>query len=94
MILIASYPNLLSFLPEEDREQYTVIYMDVSSFSETLQSMRENSDIQSLYNKIMERYSEDNSDYSSAREVDGYYHKLYAPGYEENGVAEVVAKCI
>ena len=56
--------------------------------------MRENSDIQSLYNKIMEGYSGENTDYSSAREVDGYYHKLYAPGYEENGVAEVVAKCI
>ena len=42
----------------------------------------------------MEGYSGESTDYLSVGEVDGYYHKLYAPGYEENGVAEVVAKCV
>lgn len=68
--------------------------MNDTSFSETLKTMYENSDIQSLYDKMMEGYSKEGFFPLSTGSEDGYYHKLYAPGYEENGVAEVVAKCI
>lgn len=66
---------------------------DTSSL-ERLKSMCENRDIQSLYDKMMDGYSIEGVFPPSISSEDGYYHKLYAPGYEENGVAEVVAKCI
>lgn len=68
--------------------------MNNNSFSDSLKSLHEKNDIPSLYDTIMNGYPKESTDFPLVGAEDGYYQKLYAPGYEENGVAEVVATCI
>lgn len=49
--------------------------------------------IQSLFNKVMEGFDVYNMVMNSEPMEDGFYHTLYAPGYDENGVGEIVAQC-
>jgi len=62
--------------------------------SENLKSV--NSDekkIQILYDDIMQSFEGTSVALTSDLMVDGYYQMLYAPGYEEIGVGEIVAQC-
>ena len=47
-----------------------------------------------LYDSVMKGYSSIDFGFSSELMEEGYYHKLYAPGYDNNGIAEVSAKCL
>lgn len=49
--------------------------------------------IQSLYDKVMEGFDRNSMTMTSEPMVDGTYHTLYAPGYDEFGVGEIVARC-
>ena len=49
--------------------------------------------IQSLYDKVMEGFDRNSMTMTSELMVDGSYHTLYAPGYDEFGVGEIVARC-
>lgn len=48
--------------------------------------------IQSLYDKVMEGFDGNSMAMTSELMEDGFYHTLYAPGYDEIGVGEIVAK--
>ena len=60
---------------------------------ESVQMKDDKNDIHSLYDKIMQGFNGKAFDTTSEVNEDGNYHVLYAPGYEEMGVAEVVAQC-
>ena len=49
--------------------------------------------IQSLYRKVMRGFDEGCLIMTAESEQNGYYHNLCAPGYEENGIGEIVAQC-
>lgn len=49
--------------------------------------------IQSLYDKVMEGFDGNSITMTSEPMEDGFYHTLYAPGYDEIGVGEIVARC-
>lgn len=49
--------------------------------------------IKSLYDKVMEGFDAHSMAEISEPMVDGVYHTLYAPGYDEIGVGEIVAQC-
>ena len=49
--------------------------------------------IESLYNKVMEGFDAHSVVMTSESVEDGFYHTLYAPGYDEIGVGEIVAQC-
>lgn len=49
--------------------------------------------IKSLYNRIMEGYDMQSMEMPSESIEEGFYHTLYAPGYDENGIGEIVAQC-
>ena len=48
--------------------------------------------IKSLYDKVMEGYDAHGIVITSEPMEEGFYHTLYAPGYDENGVGEIVAQ--
>lgn len=54
---------------------------------------REENSIQSMYDKVMHGFEGVGGVFSSDPLIDGYFQMLYAPGYEEIGVGEIVAKC-
>ena len=49
--------------------------------------------IHSLYDKVMEGFDRNSLTMVSEPMVDGAYHTLYAPGYDEIGVGAIVARC-
>ena len=51
-------------------------------------------DIESTYNKLMESYNYVNDNNCDDVIVDGYYHQLSAPGYNEMGSADIIAQTI
>lgn len=55
--------------------------------------LREDNDIQILYNRVMNGYSDSFPNISSAFIDDSNSNLLYAPGYEEMGIGDVVAQC-
>lgn len=48
--------------------------------------------IQSLYDKVMEGFDGNSIVMTSEPMEDGFYHTLYAPGYDEIGVGDIVAQ--
>lgn len=50
-------------------------------------------DIESTYNKIMDSYNYTNVD-NCEDVIDGYYHQLSAPGYNEMGSADIIAQTV
>lgn len=50
--------------------------------------------IPELYQDIMRNYSFTTMENNPVSMENGYYHVLYAPGYENNGVADIVANCV
>lgn len=54
---------------------------------------KETDSIQSLYDKVMSGFSGNKVDFNSGQIDNGYYHSLYAPGYETIGVSDIVAQC-
>jgi len=51
-------------------------------------------DIESTYNKIMDSYNYVSVDNCEDVIIDGYYHQLSAPGYNEMGSADIIAQTI
>ena len=51
-------------------------------------------DIPMLYNRLMDGYTSCKADTPSALNEDGRFMELYAPGYDNNGIAEISAKCL
>ncbi len=49
--------------------------------------------IKSLYDKVMDGFDAHSMVITSETMEDGFYHTLYAPGYDEIGVGEIVAQC-
>ena len=51
-------------------------------------------DISVLYDRLMNGFSSEMIETSSLLKEDGHFVELYAPGYDNNGVADVSAKCL
>jgi hypothetical protein len=49
--------------------------------------------IKALYDRVMEGFDAHSMVMASEPMEDEFYHTLYAPGYDENGVGEIVAQC-
>lgn len=60
---------------------------------ESIQVKEDKNDIHTLYDKMMQDF--DGKGFISTSELnqDGNYHMLYAPGYEDMGVGDIVAQC-
>lgn len=61
---------------------------------ETNRASRDANDIAKLYESMMKGYAEDRADSFPLLKEDGYFTVLYAPGYENNGVAELSAESL
>ena len=55
--------------------------------------MKDNNSISSLYDKMMQGFDGHVISVSSELNKDGNYPMLYAPGYEDMGVGDIVAQC-
>ena len=51
-------------------------------------------DIPMLYNRLMDGYTSCKAEIPSTFDEDGRFVELYAPGYDNNGIAEISAKCL
>lgn len=51
-------------------------------------------DIHILYESMMAGFSEEKAYAVSILDEDGYLVELYAPGYDNNGVADISAECL
>lgn len=51
-------------------------------------------DIPILYKNLMEGYTGEKAETSFQLKDDGSFPELYAPGYDNNGVAEISATCL
>ena len=60
---------------------------------ESIQMKDDKNDIHTLYDKMMQGFDGKVFDATSELNEDGNYHMLYAPGYKEMGVGEIVAQC-
>lgn len=48
--------------------------------------------IHSIYKKMMQDFDDNDVSMISKTMEDGFYHSLYAPGYEDMGVGDIVAQ--
>lgn len=62
-------------------------------FRESRKLMKDNNSISSLYDKMMQGFDGHVISVSSELNKDGNYPMLYAPGYEDMGVGDIVAQC-
>lgn len=62
--------------------------------SEIARASQDVNDIPLLYEGMMKGFAGEAIVTSPQLKEDGYFMELYAPGYENNGVAEVSAKCL
>lgn len=67
--------------------------MTKNKTSDELKTLLKENSIDTLYNKVMQGYSGGVMDIATDVMKDGNYRVLYAPGYEEIGIADVVAQC-
>lgn len=61
--------------------------------SEEIKAFKEEENIQTLYNKVMQGFAGGVVDMAYDMSEEGYYHILNAPGYDEIGISEIVAQC-
>lgn len=61
---------------------------------EVKRASRDVKDIPLLYESVMRGYSGEKTEASPQLKEDGSFMELYAPGYDNNGVAEISAKCL
>lgn len=57
------------------------------------QLTEDRNDIHSLYDKMMQEFDGEGFISTSELNADGNYHMLYAPGYKDMGVGDIVAQC-
>lgn len=62
--------------------------------SEITRASQDVNNIPLLYEGMMNGYAGDTMVTTPQLKEDGSFMELYAPGYENNGVAEVSAKCL
>ena len=62
--------------------------------SENTQASKDVKDIPMLYESIMFSYSGAKTDAISNLDDGGFLMELYAPGYDNNGVADISANCL
>ena len=65
---------------------------DIKVFGEAKQMFEDNSSIQSLYDKMMQGFNGKSIVLTPELNEDGICHTLYAPGYEDMGIGEIVAQ--
>ena len=66
---------------------------DIKTSGELSQLSDVRNDIYSLYEKMMQGFDGTCISMASGLNEDGNYHMLYAPGYEDMGVGDIVAQC-
>ena len=66
---------------------------DIKTSGELSQLSDVRNDIHSLYEKMMQGFDGTCISMTSGLNEDGNYHMLYAPGYEDMGVGDIVAQC-
>ncbi|MBO6252378.1 MAG: hypothetical protein J6O49_01815 [Bacteroidaceae bacterium] len=62
--------------------------------SEKTRMSKDVKDIPLLYESIMDGYAGSKTDAMSILDDCGLLMELYAPGYDNNGVADISAKCL
>lgn len=62
--------------------------------SEITRASGDVNDIPMLYERLMVGYPGGKAETSPQLKEDGSFLELYAPGYENNGVADITAKCL
>lgn len=66
---------------------------DINTSGGLNQLTEDRNDIHSLYDKMMQGFEGTGIVMTSELNEDGNYHMLYAPGYEDMGVGDIVAEC-
>lgn len=62
--------------------------------SDNTRASKDVKDIPMLYNRLMGGYTSDETETHFQRNEDGSFMELYAPGYDNNGIAEISAMCL